>query len=372
MRSLPTGFRRWSLCAAWCAALVLAPRSAPAQALSRVSLDSIGAVDLFGGDGTNGRPDASVDVSSVVRVSTGWSVHIRPWFFKSSTDDSWSHEIYEAALRYERAGATSVRLDAGYITSPIGYGMLDLRADTNPTIQPHLSYFVPLLPFDTGLDVQREGYVSGSPIGALTASYPLGVNLTVSARRWDGRVAVVAAAPSRRFALFSEYGHPAATPFTIAGGGVSLTPGLRVGGSIGRGRYATAAELTDPLGSPRQLTMWTAEAEYAFGYTKLTAEFTQEHFRHDGQRATSATWFVQGAQTLSPRWFVAGKLEAIRSPGLAGTTTSPTFSTREGTAGFRLTPELTLRASATWQRWYTAPRGTNRIGAQVVWSRRWW
>ena len=32
MRSLPTGFRRWSLCAAWCAALVLAPRSAPAQA----------------------------------------------------------------------------------------------------------------------------------------------------------------------------------------------------------------------------------------------------------------------------------------------------------------------------------------------------
>lgn len=358
---------RMALAAIVCAAAVAAvPCPASAQALSRVSLDSVSAADLFRGGGTTGNPDASLDISSVVRLGGGWSVHLRPWFFKSSANDSeWSKEIYQAAARYERAGTTSVRLDAGYIASPIGVGMLDMRADINPTIQPHLSYFVPLLPFDRG----------APGVGAIKASYPLGVHLAVSTARWDARMAVVNSAPTRRYALHAEYGNPRPTPVAIAGGGVTLAPGLRVGTSFASGHYATAEEVGDPSGDARTLRMWTAEGEYARGYTRLVGEFTHERFQHGSSGDTAATWFAQATETLSPRWFAAARHEVVSAPAMEVSGPGAprlTFRTSEGTLGYRVTPEVTLRSSITVQRWYTAPASDRRIGAQIVWSRRWW
>ncbi|HUR32952.1 MAG TPA: hypothetical protein VM032_04100 [Vicinamibacterales bacterium] len=345
--------------------LARAPR-ADGQSLSRLSLDSVSAIDLFKGDGTTGNPGASLDISSVIRLGGGWSAHVRPWFFKSSADGSeWSRELYQAALRYERAGRRSVRLDAGYIASPIGLGMLDMRADINPTIQPHLSYFVPLMPFDR----------AAPRVGAITASYPLGANLTVSSRKWDARAALVNAAPTRRYAFNSKYGNPASTPFGIVGGGISPATGLRLGASFGAGRYATREESADALGVARQLTMWTIEGEYAFGYTKVSAEVTHERFDRVIAHDVSTTWFVQGTHTLTPRWFAAGRHEAIAAPPMAiATAGAPRlrFRTTEGSAGYRAHPEITLRASVAVVRWYTAPVSDVRVGAQLVWSRRWW
>ncbi len=339
---------------------------AAAQSLSRVSLDSVNAVDLFRGDGTTGRPGASVDISSVIRIGAGWSAHIRPWFFKSSAVGStWSRELYQAALRYEHHGALSLRVDAGYIASPLGLGMLDMRADLNPTIQPHLSYFVPLLPFDTGAPM----------VGAITASYPLGATATISTTRWDARAAIVNSAPTRRSAFNSERGNPDATPVLIAGGGVTPRPGLRIGAGLARGQYATAEELREPAGSRRDLQMWTVEGEYAFGYTRLAGEWTTERFTHGASRDTASTWFAQVSQTLTPRWFAAARHEAISAPPLAVAGAGAprlSFRTSEGTAGYRLTPELALRASVTASRGYTARTTDLKAGVQVVWSRRWW
>lgn len=340
--------------------------SASAQQLSRVSLDSVGAVDLFRGDGTTGDPGASVDISSVIRIGGGWAVHVRPWFFKSSAQNSeWSKEIYQAAVRYERPGTTSIRLDAGYIASPIGLGMLDMRADINPTIQSHMSYFMPLMPFDR----------AAPTVGAITASYPLGANVTASTTRWDARMALVNSAPTRRSALNSARGNPDPTPVVIAGAGVTPVTGLRLGTSFAAGRYATASEVNDPTGAARQLRMWTAEGEYAFGYTKLAAEYTRERFDRGVARDTAWTWFAQAAQTLSPRWFAAARYEAISTPPLAVSTAGATrrsFGTAEGTLGYRVTPDLTLRGSVATRRGYTATSTDQRVGVQVVWSRRWW
>ena len=358
---------RTALAALVCAsAVAAAPCAASAQALSRVSLDSVSAADLFRGNGTTGNPDASLDISSVIRLGGGWSVHVRPWFFKSSANDSeWSKEIYQAAVRYERTGTTSLRLDAGYIASPIGIGMIDMRADINPTIQPHLSYFVPLLPFDRG----------APDVGAIKASYPLGAHLALSTARWDARMAVVNSAPTRRYALHADYGNPHATPVAILGGGVTLAPGLRVGTSFASGRYATADEVSDPSGAARMLRMWTAEGEYARGYTRLLGEFTHERFQRGAASDTAATWFAQATQTLSPRWFAAARHEVVSAPAMAISERGAprlTFRTTEGTLGYRVTPEVTLRSSVTVQRWYMAPASDRRVGAQIVWSRRWW
>ena len=347
-------------------ALVL-PSMASAQSLSRFSLDSVSAIDVFKGNGTTGNPDESVDISGVIRLADNWSVHVRPWFFKSSANGAtWSKEIYQAALRYQRSGKTAVRLDAGYIAAPIGLGMLDMRADINPTIQPHLSYFVPLLPFERG----------APGVNPITASYPLGANLTVSTAKWDLRGAVVATTPVRRYALSLVGGQSLKpTPTMVVGGGVTPVAGLRFGGSYASGRYAAQSEVTDAAGAKRDLRMWTMESEYAFQYTRLSAEMTREHFDRGSVSDTADTWFVQGVQTISPHWFAAVRHEAISAPPLvfAGAGAPRlSFRTTERTVGYRLTPEWTARGSVTSQRFYTATTTDTRVGLQLVWSRRWW
>jgi hypothetical protein len=346
------------------AALVI-PAAATAQELARVSVDSVAGIDLFKGQGATDRPDASVDIGAVVRLGDGWSIYMRPWFFKSSDGSAWSREIYQAALQYQRSGRIATRLDAGYIASPIGLGMLDMRADLNPTIRPHLSYFLPLMPFDRAAPV----------IGPIAASYPLGAQLTASTARWDVRGAVTASAPTRRFALNAAEPNPRRTPVGVAGGGVTPRPGLRIGAAVAAGRYATGEELTDQAITDRRLTMWSLEGEYAVGYTRLTGEFTREIFTAGPLRDASATWYLQGVQTLSARWFAALRGEGISAPPFGGAVThGPRLAYRnvEASAGYRVTPECTLRGSWFASKWYTQDGFDQQAGISLVWSRRWW
>jgi hypothetical protein len=351
----------------WIAAIALLCVSpVSAQTLARFSLDSVSAVDLFKGEGTTGHPDASLDVSSVIRITDRWSVHLRPWLFHSAAANAgWNKEIYDASIRYVRPGTTSLRVDAGYMASPIGLGMLDMRADINPTIQPHLSYFIPMLPFERGAPTN----------GAIAASYPLGIVGAASSGRWDARVALVNTAPTRKYVLSTDGGNPKQTPVWILGGGITPRTGMRLGASMAAGRYATARELADPTGPDRKLRMWTAEGEYAFGYTKLAAEYTRERFARGPRSDTAATWFAQVMQTLTPRWFAAARHETMDAPppvfaGPSGPRVS--FRTTEATIGYRLTPELIVRGSVTASRYYTATTVDRRAGVQLVWARRWW
>jgi len=348
------------------AALVMALWSVPtaAQVQARFSLDSVTAIDLF--KGTNGRPDQSVDVSGVIRVNDNWSVQVRPWFFKSSgADATWAKEIYQAAVRYQRVGKTAVRVEAGYIASPVGFGMTEMRADTNPTIQPHLSYFVPLMPFERG----------APGVNALTASYPLGAVASASRTAWDVRGGVLASTPSRRFALSLVRRTPLPlTPTAFIGGGVTPRQGLRVGGSFSSGPYASTEEDAATAAS-HNLRMWTVEGEYAFDYTRVSGEYTRERFHHGATRDDASTWFVQGVQTLTPRWYVAFRHEAISAPpAIFAGPDSPrlSFRTTERTVAYRVAPEWTARASVTTQRFYMTTTTDTRAGVQLVWSRRWW
>ena len=54
---------------------------------------------------------------------------------------------------------------------------------------------------------------------------------------------------------------------------------------------------------------------------------------------------MQGAQTLAPRWFVAGRVERINTTLPLGTAVEQDFKSTEQTLGYRLTPEITLRVS---------------------------
>ena len=99
------------------------PSIASAQSTERIMIDSVVAVDEFGGANVSHNPQVVIDFSVGVQLTDHWQAYFRPWFRlprpSSSTAPSpdWDKEIYQAGLRYERQGTVATRVDAGYILS---------------------------------------------------------------------------------------------------------------------------------------------------------------------------------------------------------------------------------------------------------------
>src|SRR5262245_22052959 len=202
---------------------VTAPASA--QSVSRFSLESVVGVDAFRGENVNDRPQVIIDIFAGVRVGDNWQFFIRPWFrlprptTPTAPAAPWDKQLYGAGVRYERAGKVSTRVEAGYLVSPVGLGLFDVRPDVNPTIVQHLSYLIPMPPFDTTVPLERP----------LSSTYPLGGLVTLSTNRWDARAAVVNSSPTRPYAV-GAVTRPRQTPVFEFGGGVTPVVGLRLGG----------------------------------------------------------------------------------------------------------------------------------------------
>jgi hypothetical protein len=351
-----------SIAACW-----LIPVAVHAQEPARFSLDSAVSIDVFQGQGTVDDPNIVVDVTAVFRLAEGWLVYVRPWLREPrvprvANPENWDKEIYQAALQYERAGRVSTRVDAGYIASPIGLGMMDTRPGVNPTIAPHLSYLQAMPAFEPG----------APRVGAIASTYPLGAQLTISSGLWDARAAVVTSAPTRTYVINKD-GNPRATPVIVTGAGLTPLMGLRVGAAYAGGLYATGDELTMPEAEGREFRMVNVEGEYAFGYTKVSGELTRTAFDVTAGKEVARAWFLQAAHTLSPRWFVAARQEGVSAPppfGVPGARRM--FHMSEATVGYRLSHELTLRTSFVSRKAYTRSEWDQQVGASIVWTRRWW
>jgi hypothetical protein len=353
-----------------CISVLAVAAPASAQSLERFSFESVVAIDEFGGENASHYPQIIVDASAAMRVGDNWQVYVRPWFRKPRPSTptgpvpDWDAQLYQGGIRYERRGGISTRVDAGYILSPIGLGLFDVRPGVNPTIVPHISYLSPMPAFDA----------TGPRVSAIAASYPLGAVVTVSALKWDARAAVINSAPTRIYAL-GAVTNPRQTPVFVAGGGVTPIIGLRVGASLAHGIYAQPEEIRTRPPNGRTMTMVSGEGEWAYGGTKISAEIVHTAFETSARTADAYEWFVQGMQTLSPRWFAAARRESTSAPPLVngiviGSRTH--LDIFEGTAGFRVTPDIVLRSSYYARRFYGAPAWTNQVGVSIVWSRRWW
>jgi hypothetical protein len=346
------------------------PAPDPAQGAARFSLESVVESDEFAGESASNRPQLVFDLSLSVRLGDNWQIYARPWFRMPRPSapggpvPPWDTELYQAAIRYERRGPIAVRVDAGYILSPIGLGIYDVRPGVNPTIVPHLSYLTPMPVFDAA--VPR--------VSAVATTYPLGSQVSVSTDLWDARAAVINSAPTRDFALGGAT-NPRATPVFVTGGGVTPITGLRLGASFAHGLYATADEVTGPNPQGRTMTMAGAEGEWAFNGTKLSGEILRTGFEASAGTAVAYEWFIQGQQTLTPRWFAAFRREGTSAPPLV---TSTSLGVRtdldvfEATAGFRVNRDVTLRGSYYTRRFYGSTDWVNQAGVSVVWAQRWW
>jgi hypothetical protein len=350
--------------------LVTAPVFAQTS-YERAGFDTTVGVDLFRGDNVSDRPQIIVDIVGTAQLGKGWQVFVRPWFrlarplTPTATPPDWDAQIYQASLRYERTARVNVRLDTGYIASPVGLGLFDSNPKANPTIAGHSSYFTPMLPFDTG----------GARVPAIASTYPLGTLLTLSTDHWDARAAVVNSSPVR-ISIAGVAANPRSTPVVEAGAGVTPVTGLRLGVSLARGAYLTSAELAPAaLSGDRDLTMIGFEGEYAVRYTKVTAEFIHDAFTTPTGDRLADAWFVQATQTLTPRWFMAGRHEGTSSPVVGSGAVfgaQPRMLANEITAGFRASRDVTLKASYYARQPYGRLDWDQQAGMSIVWQHRWW
>ena len=345
-----------------CVAALLGATPAAAQTDDRWSFDSAIGVSQWMGEGANSRPDIVIDFTAAARLGDGWTAYVRPWFRKASSSPyEFAKEIYQAAVQHERNGRVATRLELGYILSPIGVGMMDMRPDSNPTIAPHLAYLIPMPRFDRGAPSST----------ALASSYPLGAQFTASTITWDARAAVLTSPPNRSFVVGSSSPNPDPRPVLVTGAGITPRTGVRFGLGYATGVYVTDDELMDRSEKPRHSDLWTVEGDVAFNYTRINGEIAMNHVDLADGRTRATSWFIQGQQTLTPRWFVAARHEGANAPRSVIGIERPVLRINEGTVGVRLSPEFTLRSAFSTRRTYYSTITDRQAGVSLVWARRW-
>ena len=346
----------WLMAAGVCVA-------APAVAqTSRVALDVVAAADVDAGSQLTRKSTAWLDAFGAVRISGNFDLRVRPVVFRRSFDGSWQTQMYELALRYERPGALGVRFDAGVFSSPIGLAILENRPNQNPVVSQHSTLYLPI-----------PRYEPGTPTTFLVAAaYPLGAKLTVSGARWDARAAVVDSSPVRGRPFFGD-NKPPRMANVVAGAGFTPYVGLRFGVAAAIGDYADESEVRDKSRGDRDAKLLQVEGEWAFRYTRIAGEFlwTRRELAN-GDSQVDGGW-IEFTQTLSPRVFVASRYDDQWTDwiGIADNADRhETYRRLESTAGFRVTPEITLRASYMTRKGYVVGFWDDQFLASVVFAKR--
>lgn len=358
----PTGAPRWRAGALLCVLATLWPCAAAAQRLAApawLTLDTSADVDRAVETGGTATTGAILDAYVAARVAPRFEIVARPWAQRLPSGE-WNRQLWLAAARFERKGAVGIRVEGGLITSPVGLANLTLRPHLNPTVAQPSSLF-------TAMPAPEPFSPRVTLLGAI---YPLGVSATASTTRWDVRAAVIDTSPVRSRRTFGD-NNPPRFANVVVGGGVTPFVGLRVGGSITRGAWRRADEL--PFSeSDRMATMATAEAELSFRYTKLGGEWVRDMLETTAGEAVESGWYIQGQQTLTPRWYAAARVERMSGPSsLFVPGERQTLVGTEETVGFRITPEVTLRAGHRARRFFSQDDYAHQVLASVVWARRW-
>jgi hypothetical protein len=344
------------------AALAASPAAAQQATPSVFAIDSAASVDVTVDDAGNHVTGVFIDSLASVDIGGGLQAVVRPQVQRLAATGEWNRQIWVADLRYERHGAVALRLEGGYIPSPIGLANLTLRPHLNQTIAQPAELFTSI----------PSPEPRGPRINLLTGMYPLGAQATVSALRWDARVAVIDTSPLRLRRVFASYDRPNPPRFGNVAIGAGVTPfvGFRVGASVTRGGWMSAGE-SPTTTATRDATVTTVESELSFRHTSLAGEWVHDALETTLGHRTASGWYVQGMQTLAPRWFVAARVERIDTTLPVAIAVQQHFNASEQTIGFRLTRELTLRASHRLVERFGGNDFGHTAAVSLVWYRRW-
>ena len=354
-------FVRGACLVAALAVSVAAPAAAQQAQPSRIALDTVAAVDQAVDENGNFATGVVLDAVVSVEIGGGFEAFARP-FVQRLNSGEWNRQVWIAALRYERSAAVNLRVEAGLIPSPVGLANILLRPPQVPTISLPSSLFTALPPLE----------LRSPRTNLLGVLYPYGVHATVSTTRWDARAAVIDTSPLRPRRIFAR-ANPPRFLNVVVGGGITPVVGLRIGASVTHGGWRRAGETPD-VTEDRAATVIAVESEYSFAYTKLAGEWVHDVIETATGDESPSGWFVHGQQTLTPRWFAAGRVERMTAPALSiiDTREDQSFTGTEETIGYRLTPEITLRAGHRARRGFGRPGFDHQVAVSAVWWRRWW
>jgi hypothetical protein len=343
------------------AAVVCAPSSTAAQSSvgDRVTVEFVGGINTS--SLTPGDPFVVVDATATVRVTSTVDVVVRPYFRRLPGGD-WSKEMYQLQVRYQPTTALPFRIDAGIISSPLGIIALEMRPDRNPIIGTPSYYFSPLPSFDARFD----------RVQLLSGGYPLGAMASLSTSKWDARVGITDGTPARSRRMMSG-DRPPAQPQFVTGGGISPVAGLRLGAGFAHGLYrAQMPASTLPSAREATATIFNLEGEYSIGYTRVAGEWIVDRFESSMTPAIARGFLIEAVQTLSPRWYAAARTTRCSAPALsAGLRVRRTTGSADGTIGFRLNPEITLKAGYQGSRTYARGAWDHAAAVSFVYARRW-
>ncbi len=286
--------------------------------------------------------------------------HARP-FVQRQASGVWNKQVWLAAARYEHKGSLGLRVDAGIIPPPTGLANLTLRPQLNPLISQPASLFL-------GLPAVEPFSPRVTLLGAF---YLYRISATVSGSKWDARAAVIDTSPLRSRRIIGSNTTPRFANVVI-GGGVTPTIGLRVGGSVTRGGWKSPGEL--PISDHTlDATLVTVEVDYSFRFSKVIGEWTHDALATTTGSSIATGWYIQAQQVLTPRFFLAARVERIGppvpDPGLAPVLEA--FAGTEEVLGFRLTPDVTFRVGHRARRPFGQTDYVDQAAASIVWAHRW-
>jgi len=338
---------------------IVAAQDAPASEGRRFAVDSVvGYQDYVTHDAAPWPAQYVFDAFTTVEIRPHWQVSFRPKLWR--TRGAWRFLIDQLSVQKEFRKGSNWRIEAGRFPVPLGLGMTENRADLNAgMIWWHRPYYSPL-PF-YGADVPRLSLIS--------AVYPTGLAANTSARHWDARAAVVDRSPIE---FWYEPVGVARRPNAILAGGVSPWQGFRVGLGGAWGQFAAPTASRAGL----RYAMINVEGEYAFGYSKVSGEWTRDWIETSAGDRRPRGWTLQWQQTVSPRMFVHSRVSVLQSPELSrtspSTVTDRTFQSVDTTFGYRLTTGFTVRVGHTAMKSWTVPVVDQQAGVSLMWTNRWW
>jgi hypothetical protein len=329
---------------------------------SRVALDVVAAADVDAGSQVTRKSTVWLDAFGAVRIGGNFDLRARPVVFRRSFDGSWQTQMYELALRYERPGPIGVRFDTGVFSSPIGLSILENRPNKNPVVSQHSTLYLPI-----------PRYEPGTPTTfLLAAAYPLGARFAVSGAKWDARAAVVDSSPVRGRPFFGD-NKPPRMANVVVGAGVTPHVGLRFGVAAASGDYADESEVRDKSRGDRHAKLLQVEGEWAFRYTRIAGEFlwTRRELANSDSHVDGG--WIEFTQTLRPRVFVASRYDDQWTDwiGIADNAVRhEPYRRLESTAGFRVTPDVTLRASYMTRKGYVVGFWDDQFLASLVFAKK--
>ncbi|MDB4876967.1 MAG: periplasmic sensor hybrid histidine kinase [Gemmatimonadetes bacterium] len=246
------------------------------------------------------------------------------------------YDVYSNQFGVRYASSRALVIDVGRLTPVIGTFASRRFSTRNPLI---------------GLP---DGY---------SLDYPLGAEISGETTHLDYRAAMVSL-PADHVGYV-----PSPTPRLrpAIGGGITPFVGLRVGASFTAGSYLNrdlaAAQYGATDWTEYQQRVFALDASFSRGYLETHAEFARGNYDVPGRTTglTGYTYYGEAKYTLSPRLFVAVRLERNKYPFIRPAQTV-SWSSRltdfvdgETGVGYRLTSSTLLKASVRADRWWIRP-----------------